>query len=72
MSSTAVRLRRYRARQRDGIRVATVELAENTVSRLVAAKFLTQEEVSDRRSLNNAVSDFVELAAAGRLTRSAE
>jgi SOS response regulatory protein OraA/RecX len=55
ISPAAERMRRYRQRRRDGVRVLSVELVETEIDELVAHNLLKEEERDDHCAIMLAV-----------------
>ena len=58
ISHAAKRMRRYRQRRRDGVRVVSLELVQDEIDALVARGLLTEEDVDDRFAILEAVYSF--------------
>ncbi len=58
--SDAERQRRYRARQRHGMRMLTVELGPAVLERLVAEGWLNAEEAQDMTKIGDAIADLLD------------
>ena len=66
-TGTAGRQRRYRARRRDGVRVANVEIHSDVLWALVASGWVGQGQAGDPVALSKAVADLLDTWARGAL-----
>ncbi len=65
--SAAERMRRYRARQTEGVKVYRIEAVPGVKQMLVKIGFMTKEEAQDRRRVAAALEGFVDCLARGEL-----
>ena len=68
LSPTAVRSRRYRARLRDGVVVAPVEVRPEAMDALVECGFLEETDRRARTEIGVAVAGLLEFLSEGALT----
>lgn len=62
-SPAAVRTRRWRRRQRDGLLLATAEVPGRLVERLIDAGLLAEADAGDRVAIGQALVEFVKRAS---------
>lgn len=63
----ALRARRYRARRRDAVRLAMVDIQPTVIAAMIEERLLGEHEAADPQKLGAAVADLVECWAEGRL-----
>ena len=66
-TAAAARYKRYRARRRDGLIVAPVEVDQETVDALVFCLFLDEGDRRDRDKIGEGIAGLLELLAEGEL-----
>ena len=59
-SAAAERMRRHRARRREGLRCLTIELRETEIDALARNGFLKADARNDLRSIEMALYEFIE------------
>jgi hypothetical protein len=55
ISPAAERMRRYRQRRRDGVRLVSLELVQDEIDALVARGLLKEEDIDDRFAILEAL-----------------
>lgn len=67
-SPEAIRKRRQRERQKDGLRVAPVEVADAVIGALIDRGWLSPDEARDPALVADAITDLAESWVRGNLT----
>ncbi len=71
LTPAAERMRRLRARRRDGLRVVAVEVDAAVVTALVERGWIGPGQVADPQALSDSLADLIECWADGRLSEHA-